>query len=204
MNLDTIHKGILKVCPKQASRYAMNHLHLDATRRESGSGEARGTLYATDGRILASVPVTLGDEDVSGFVTVDALAHASKVPVGGRRSLSAHVSANGVLKTVDGRTFPRPTEGEFPRVQAVLDTLPELGGEGTFSVTLDPELLATLAGAVGASKDSRGVTLTFKAAPAKEGAGLAAVGVARVVAGRNEAVGALCLMTSEDNRANGK
>lgn len=115
----------------------------------------KARIVATDGHRLAIVPVTVDPGDTAGYVTDDALKAARKV--GRKVNGIAEIAANGTLHTGAG-AFPRPTEGTFPPVDAVIPEY-RAGADRTASVTFNPELLTGIVKAIGAAKGP--VTLTF-------------------------------------------
>jgi hypothetical protein len=86
----------------------------DKTRQVIGEPYLRGNvLWSTDGRAMVRIPVELGEHDVDGFVTGNALQAARKVD---KRCELIQLTANGCLSLKDGQSFPRPSEknGEMP------------------------------------------------------------------------------------------
>ena len=140
-------KNILieKACSGDASRPVLNSVYL-AMDGTGPNGPAR--LLATNGRIAAVIPVLSESTDTAGYVTADALKAARKCA--GKLD-TATLSANGVLKMPDGQEFQRPDLGKYPNMDCVIPK-----DETKWSVSLDPELLYSLAQAIGSE---RGVTL---------------------------------------------
>ena len=99
-------------------------------------------LVATNGRILAVVPVTAEREE-AGFVTGEALKAARKATP--KKAETMELLCNGSLAVPNGPTFPRPNDGlQFPRWQAVVPT-----DAPVMTIALDVTLLARLAEALG-------------------------------------------------------
>ncbi len=73
---------------------------------------------ATDGRILAIVPVTTDGEDEPGWMSPDALKHARKVS--GKGLDSIRIGLNGAQILPDGTTMQRPEKHNPPRVFSLL------------------------------------------------------------------------------------
>lgn len=117
---------------KAAGRYAMNGLKLERLRGGKGA-----LLIATDGRMLAVLPVEDADADSPGILPAEVVKEACK----GKRSEPANVVSNG---SSAGAFEARPIEGEFPRWRQVL---PE--GEPEHELVFNPGQLATLAEALG-------------------------------------------------------
>ena len=73
---------------------------------------------ATDGRILAIVPVTTDGEDEPGWMSPDALKHARKVS--GKGLDNIRIGLNGVQILPDGTTMHRPEKHNPPGVFSLL------------------------------------------------------------------------------------
>jgi len=69
---------------------------------------------ATDGKILAIVPVQFEKDDESGVITVEALKHARKVS--GKGLDSVRLGLNGAQILPDGTVMKRPDDRKPPRV----------------------------------------------------------------------------------------
>lgn len=144
---------VAKVPPKQPGRYAMQHLHLNVERK---------TLTATDGRVLAIVPVQPDEHDATGLVPVDAIKAAFKAPPAHlRKQDQARVEANGcvVAHVEGGRLESVRPDGEFPRYEAVIDR-DTFGASDTLKIGLNAKLLYALAQALGAEEGA--ITLHIK------------------------------------------
>lgn len=106
----------------------------------------RGMLVATDGYMVAAVPVELAIDDASGAVPVEAIQIARNDQ--GKRP-SAEISANGTVSVaahgnrVEFERFS-PEKG-FPDWQKIVDAQ----GKPVFSIALNPTLLKQLAEAIG-------------------------------------------------------
>ena len=68
---------------------------------------------ATDGKILAIVPVQTDKEDEAGWLTPDALKHARKVS--GKGLDSVRIGLNGAQILPDGTVMTRPEEHKPPQ-----------------------------------------------------------------------------------------
>ena len=123
----------------------------------------RKRIVATDGRILACVPVEVEDGDTSGRVSPEALKASRKAsgPLG-----VPTLACGERLITSDGTLFKRPDNDSFPPVDQVI---PEYrpGTAGTVSICLDPALLMALAKALGNGKN-HGISLTINLPTGKE------------------------------------
>jgi len=118
-----------------------------------------GLAVVTDGRILATVPCEIEDDDMPvGEVVIpaEALKAARKAKVRGAEELGIEIGAGRVfVSDENGQQSFRALGGEYPNYKNVL---PEKG-DG-FSITLNADMLHRLADALGA--EGSGVTLTFQ------------------------------------------
>lgn len=125
--------------------------------RESGS-----RVCATNGAILAVIPVETEEGETSGYLSIDALKAARKT-----RDEHAEIYCNGSLQVKNGATFPRHGEEmRFPDVDAV--TVPpneEIHGCKRVKLLIDTVLLSSLADAIG----SECVTLWLQAEEGRDG-----------------------------------
>lgn len=126
---------------KDKSRACLMEPYLEI--REGGFAR----IAATDGKILAVIPVECEDGETSGYVSADALkaARKGKLP-------EAEIHCNGALQVQGGATFPRmdSTEFSFPKIDAV--TVPpnqEIHGCQRVRLVINTALLSRLAEALG-------------------------------------------------------
>lgn len=145
-----------RIVSADTTRPALTHAYLNTDARR---------LIATDGHVMAVLPVEIGEHDVSGFVSVDAIKAARK---SAPKGAPVEIAAIGALAVKDGPTFPRPGDGlRFPQYEQVLPSF-QRGDEGTVSVALNLDYLLDLAQAIGAHKSeigkvsNRSVILTLK------------------------------------------
>ncbi len=113
-------------------------------------------LVATTGRMLAIVPVEMepNDERGNGAIMPTALIAARKTTK--KNDSACRLALNGSFQLSDGVTLPRPENpGVFPQYAQVIPKDPVI----KHTVTLNPELLLSLAKALG---DSRSITLEFQ------------------------------------------
>ena len=111
---------------------------------------------ATNGRVLAMVPVTLEETDQTGLISPEALKASRK-----NKANPGQMIANGDIDLLDGRRLPRPTEdevGNYPNWRQVVDGAPT---EWKFQVSFNAAYLLSLAQALGCPKEAL-VTLSFK------------------------------------------
>jgi DNA polymerase III sliding clamp (beta) subunit (PCNA family) len=101
----------------------------------------RANLVATNGKILAVIPVEPEPGDTSGHVPVDALKTARK---GAKGDVS--IGCNGAVTLPGGVTMLRPDEGEYPEWRQVL---PDQNRELKIRIGLNISLLKDLADAMG-------------------------------------------------------
>ena len=128
---------IEKAVEKNNFRPALGNVLLDCD-------EERPQLVATDGHILAVVPVDATKEE-AGLISPDVVKEARKAAP--KKADQAEITCNGTLSLPDGRVYPRPDmEGlRFPQWRQVL---PKATGH-TFTIGLNAELLQRLADALG-------------------------------------------------------
>jgi hypothetical protein len=115
----------------------LNHAHLDVEKK---------LLIASDGKILAVVPVEVDEEDTTGPVTVDAIKAARKAArkAAGKKA-DATIIANGEQRIpAAGLTMDRPDVGGYPNVDRILSGVRPLGP----SICLNPAQLWDVARAV--------------------------------------------------------
>ena len=119
----------------------------DASRAAIGSAyleikDGKGTLIATDGRILAYLPVETTPEDLPGYIDTPALQAARKT-----RLLEIDCKAD-TLAVATGPSFPRQTEFTFPNWRQVVPT--EAQQPAAMTIGIDAKRLWLLAQAMGA------------------------------------------------------
>lgn len=101
--------------------------------------EGEPVVVAVDGRMLAVVPVAVGPNDKTGYLSADALKTMRKAKV-------SEIECNGELKVVGGPIFPQPDLGTFPNWRMVV---PAKDREVKWKIKLNTTLLADLAKAIG-------------------------------------------------------
>lgn len=109
------------------ARRGLAFVHLDAK---------KSRLEASDGKILAVVPVEGCEGDTSGPVTAEALKMARSV----NKGHVIGISANGTLKLDTGAEFPRPEAPTFPDVDRVTPD----PAHARILLGINPELLRRL------------------------------------------------------------
>ncbi len=115
-------------------------------------------LYATDGKLMASVKVEREDGDVDGYVPLQAIEDSFK-----GYAMQGHVALNGDAKLDDGRTYPRNADGlQFP-IGVVEMIVKQADVAPTFTVSLNPHALVALAEALGVQRKGSRVILKFTA-----------------------------------------
>jgi DNA polymerase III sliding clamp (beta) subunit (PCNA family) len=134
-----------------------------ATRDESRSytdpwlDVASRLLVATDGHILAAVPVEVEEGERSRFISSEALKAGRKAARKG--SPVDVIDCEGRSQVVGGPVFPCEQARKFPAYEQIIPESKE-GDPGTFTVGLDVALLRRLADAIGSEGS---VALTFRA-----------------------------------------
>ena len=129
-------------CSQDQTRPAITGVYL-----EKNTETKTARLIASNGVILAILPVQTDDRDASGHIAPEAFKQARKAC----KSPESFISANGICTLANGMEIGRPVLGNFPKIDQLIP-----GGESKFSVSLDPEQLFRLAEAIGSA---RGVTL---------------------------------------------
>lgn len=122
---------------KDKTRHSITEPYLEI--REFGS-----RMVATNGKILAVVPVETTPDDVSGYVSADALKASRKV-----KQIESVIRCNGALETWDGITYPRPDLGTYPNVEQVIPKNEPTHVKKRVVVKFDSNLLSKLASAIG-------------------------------------------------------
>lgn len=137
---------------KGVGREVLKHVYVEQ------DGEGKPVAVATDGRMLACVPVELEPGDTAGLVTVEALTQARKLARSGEM---AQVEANGCLKLANGATLPRP-ELQYPNWRQVVPQ-----GEPRFRFALSAERLLAIAQALGAKESQVVLEFTDELSPVR-------------------------------------
>lgn len=122
----------------------------------------KGRLFATDGAMMAIIPVETNEHDVFGVITPESLAMARKLA--GKRG-EIDMTANGSLAIANGPAYPRPDKdlaGTWTSDQTLSQVVPNV--DVGIRVCLDAVKLAKLAAALGKEK----VYLTFDSANPSE------------------------------------
>ena len=102
---------------------------------------------ATDGRILAIVPVSTDGEDEPGWMSPDALKHARKVS--GKGLDSIRIGLNGTRILPDGTTMQRPEKNSPPRVFRLLRRAYK---PRSFTIGINASYLKNLADSLGSEE----------------------------------------------------
>lgn len=136
-----IHKDIKieLAASKDSDRHAIGEPFLDIK-------HAKGTVVATDGRILAMIPVEIETGDDPGYIPADTLKAARKLAL---RSEIAFFTAGPQIKLPNGDAVSRignnkPGDG-YPNWRAVIPD----GSEHTQVIAIDAKRLWLLAQAMG-------------------------------------------------------
>ena len=132
---------IEKAASKDAARPTLNRLYLRITETKTGRGRNRrthrqGWLEATDSYKLVRIPVELDEEDVEGFIPIEAVTRARK-----HRVVEIGAAVGVRVKDV---VFDRPGDGTWPDLPKLVEA-----DSSTFSIGLNARLLMELAEALG-------------------------------------------------------
>lgn len=134
-----------KAVTKDMTRPVLTRIYLRISERVTGRGRSRrvhreGYLEATDTYKLVRVPVKVNDDDVQGFIPVEALTRARK------QKLPEITAAEGVR--VGDVTFDRPTDGQFPDAPSFIPEDEKI----VFRVGVNAAFLHELADALGSDQ----------------------------------------------------
>lgn len=129
-----------------ATRRVITEPYLEIDKHDQGE-VATGRLIATNGRILAAVPVEIDEHDVAGHVSGVALKAARKLA--GKHS-KAVISLKGKAELPNGVTMPRggaceEHPGTYPNWKQCVPS----GDLHTFKISLNVKLLWELTQAIG-------------------------------------------------------
>jgi len=134
-----------KVAAKDKSRPNINGICID------GTGDAPVAI-ATNGRILAVVPIELGaDDDLTGDLETGVRLLPAAVLPAARKGCrgDAVIRLNGGAELIDGTSFPTQSEDRYPNWR-VVDRQHQEGERGILSFS--PHLLLALAEGIGIEK----------------------------------------------------
>lgn len=150
MKFDKKHK-VFAAASREDSRYNIGSILFE--RDDDGA-----RLVATNGRILAVVPVEDADGDVPGMISQDAIREAVKARTNAQPDAQVLLPDEKVAKVMMKHgglaEHSRPDETSFPEWKAVLPK-----AKNPVSITLSARYLRDLADALGVAGD--GITLTF-------------------------------------------
>jgi hypothetical protein len=133
MQIDKRYK-IEKVVSKDPTRENLQNIHV--TKRHA---------FATDGRILAAVPIMAEKGDTEGWMTPDVLKIGRKCS----KSDSVSIELNGTQILADGTILVRPMEHRFPTITHILMSAHR---NRQLRVGLNVRYLKDLADAIGADE----------------------------------------------------
>lgn len=139
---------IERAASNDETRYEINNIKINGEKKQ---------LIATNGKILACVPVEIEkDDDIgSGVLTKGAIIEARKQ---GKRSGMTEIKLNGSFEMPNKAQLPRPDKsntGVFPYYEQAIPKR-----KTHFAVTINPDLLMDLVKALG-HEHGNGVTLEF-------------------------------------------
>ena len=158
MNIEQHYKPEL-CASKDAARVPIyNVVSIDAT------DALKPRAIATDGKMMAVVPVTIDGDDVlhegTALIPTESLKSARKMTTRKRpayigineTSVGTSVGAGRVCTTklVDSTTTSYPRDYQFPRWREVVEGISPKEGVSTMKLALNPKLLLACAEAIGA------------------------------------------------------
>lgn len=141
MKIDKTSK-LEKCAATSPTRYAMDVVYLDLQDKK------HPVAVATDGKVLAVVPVELEDGDEAGMIPIEALKEARR---GAGRGDTARIEVNGTLRAWGKKgpvTYERPDDVPFPDWRAVTKHEAQTTDK-SLRVCLNAKLLLNLAQALG-------------------------------------------------------
>jgi len=142
-----------KAASTQESRYTLQAVKADVEGKR---------IIATDSHVLAIVPCEFADGDQSTLIPL-AVVKELRAMQRAQKKIPLEVAINSTIKTtgIDGATREfKALEGQFPNVDAVRPKGEAY--EGAATICLDYRLLANLAEALGATKDSPVIKLWIR------------------------------------------
>ncbi len=148
MKIDKKYK-IQKSCSTDETRFSIQNPYLER------DGKGKGILIATDGRMLAKVPVDLDKTDRKGYVPLGALVELQSDKTG-QTTLNVNGSAEIVRPDGTKITFKRDKEYNFPNWRQL-----KPNGEIKAEITFSPARLLDLARALGVA-NGEPVTLKIR------------------------------------------
>lgn len=144
---------IEEACWAEKGREPLQAPHLDVENKR---------LVATDGRIMAILPVHPEEGDMSGPVPIEAIQASRKA--------RERIHCNGLVAVEGGPTYARPDLGTFPALwKDITDKgvtewfAQETKAAGSVHLALDVDLLMSLAKALGKDAKASIVHLRFNA-----------------------------------------
>lgn len=142
---------IEKALPKNDVRFYLNEAYLEVPEGDPQADDRKGTLIATDGYILAVVPVELDRGDTQGFVKPEALAAARKQKTSRHHGVTAPLFLTGAHVLFDKTTIPRNLDdwAKYPDWRKAVPENLKDAQAGKFDVCFNAALLARLAEAIG-------------------------------------------------------
>lgn len=102
--------------------------------------------FATDGKILAAVPISTNKEDSSGWLTPEALKLARRASKG---LDTITITLNGQMILPGGVTLPRPKENRFP---TIFHLLRKAHQDNRYRIGINAGYLKDLADALGSEE----------------------------------------------------
>lgn len=157
MRIDKLFQ-VEKASAKEPGRYAMNSVKFE---RDCAAMNGPA-LIATDGRVLAMVPVAADDADADGLIPREAFSEARRGAF--KRSPDVEIVANGSVKFM-GKLGPmelQRADAEFPRYGDL--AAKALKQTPAIVVGLNPAFLLALAQAIGIDERNPAVSLAITSA----------------------------------------
>lgn len=123
MKLNKKYKIELAAADKSDYRYKLQEIEFDGER-----------LIATNGHILAIVPVEKGETDTPGGISPDVIKTARSIT---KKTDTIELELNGVAKLSNGVIMPRQSkDGTYPNWKVISDNFVSSGHKIAFNVNL--------------------------------------------------------------------
>lgn len=132
--MNTPQAAIEAAAATDNGRYSLNAVQLDVEKKR---------LLATDGHILASIPVVPAADDHSGLIPVDAFKAARRMQRETKQD--AMIAVNGSVRLTAGNVQAefQKADGTFPNWERVM-----MPAKGRCTIAFDVDLLVRLAKAI--------------------------------------------------------
>jgi hypothetical protein len=150
-----------EACSTDPSRFGIAEPWIDASGTvASYIGESGPMAIATDGRMLAIVPVELGEQDKGNRIAIKALKESRKA--GGSKCETAYVTIGETASVATGGASYPVTEYTPPKLDCII---PKQDRPCVAKISLDASLLLRLAKALGGNLDRVSIEISDSKSP---------------------------------------